>query len=869
MSTVSALPDPPSRAIPSNFATRADAWNAALVTWTTQVNTVAGEVNTNATNAATSASTATTQAGIATTQAALATTNGAAQVTLAAAQVTLATAQVALATTQAGNSATSASNSAASYTSSNGVLTTIRTYQLTAKAGDPSVNDNGGALTAGTTYFNTTSVRTRIYNGAAWQDAVGAITGVFSVAREVQTATAAQTAFTLTNTYAVGLNAITVYLNGIRLYKTTDYLETSASVITLTSGAALNDVLLFEIGIVTAGSTTSAGLTSFNPTGGIASGNVQAALVELESDTATLLAGKQATLVSGTNIKTVNSTSLLGAGDIAITVAGAGGQTITGNVTLTATGGLVSNAAISVVPANPGLYVTLPVATGVNKGVNVVSVYNNGDYDYGVKDSAGTQLGWVRPKTGAIIGLADNTTAAGVWAPYGLEKLGITAQYVNPTALNQADNLFKAISLDADRTCFLFGGTTHSAIIYNASTQSWGTATTVRTGASNNFFTGIKSATDQVLVCSCDTSTGFQAVTLTISGTGITVNSAVSVVLAGNIADFLQLIAVSTSWVVAYGRDTTVSGIRAITIAGTVPTIGSESILDPAVASTANIYASGSIVRTVIASAASLSCKPFTVTGSSLAAGTAATATVSQANVFRTVVNGNGNIVANYINANHSATIFKLTGTVEAASTVVVSSTLPAAGVSFYEYLAISASKTLFLSYVSGTPTWYANILTDTAGTASVGTQITGDITGNIGAIQGISAVSNIGRIAYSSSTAIGQWTFDCSGTSPVISSLERLPYSPSSLGMGVPAASDKLGVRSAKSFIAGNTLYCLGTNSTAGDTAFGIGRIGRSAPLPVANSFGVVGLTTREAFLTVFAGSSIGRIIQRVEAAA
>lgn len=96
MTTITALPTPPTRQDPSNFNTRADAFLAALPTFATETNAVAGEVNTNATAAAGSAS------------------NAATQVTLAATQVTLAAAQVALATTQATNAATSASQAASS-----------------------------------------------------------------------------------------------------------------------------------------------------------------------------------------------------------------------------------------------------------------------------------------------------------------------------------------------------------------------------------------------------------------------------------------------------------------------------------------------------------------------------------------------------------------------------------------------------------------------------------------------------------------------------------------------------------------------------------------------------------------------------------
>lgn len=100
MTTITALPDAPSRTDPATFSTKSDALLGALATFVTETNTVAGECVSNA-------ATATTQAG-------LATTNGAAQVSLATAQVSLATAQVVLATTQATNSANSATAAAAS-----------------------------------------------------------------------------------------------------------------------------------------------------------------------------------------------------------------------------------------------------------------------------------------------------------------------------------------------------------------------------------------------------------------------------------------------------------------------------------------------------------------------------------------------------------------------------------------------------------------------------------------------------------------------------------------------------------------------------------------------------------------------------------
>lgn len=58
------------------------------------------------------------------------------------------------------------------------------------------------------------------------------------------TATAGQTAFTVTGGYAPGM--VDVYLNGV-LLPTADYTETNSTTITLTAAAALNDELIFIV----------------------------------------------------------------------------------------------------------------------------------------------------------------------------------------------------------------------------------------------------------------------------------------------------------------------------------------------------------------------------------------------------------------------------------------------------------------------------------------------------------------------------------------------------------------------------------------------------------------------------------------------
>ena len=553
---------------------------------------------------------------------------------------------------------------------------------------------------------------------------------------------------------------------------------------------------------------------------------------------------------------------------------GAGGTTSTASITLTAS----SAAAMTVTPATPGLYVTLPDATTCTKADNLYAVYNAGDYDYGVKDSAGTQLGWIRARTGAMIGLADNSTAAGVWAYYGLEKTGITASYVNSTLTNMGSTI-RRIALDANRTCFLFGGTYCYAIVYDASTQTWGSATLVRASVASGAFIGVLSATDQVLVCSCSSTTAFEAVTLTIATNTVTVNTGTkaTATLSGNWAAFGQLIPVSTSWVVSY-LAVAVDELRAITVSGTTPTIGSASSVIGSAAISPIIFASGSIVRCIGNSTTAVRARPFTVSGSTLSAGTHADVTTT-ASGARAFLNGNGNIVCHYINSTHYATIFKLTGTVEAASSVSLGTALTSV-TAHADYVAVTTSKTAFVWHASST-TWYANVLTDTAGTATAGTAISGAVPENMTVSMGLAASGNNARFAIKttgSNGVVAQLTLDCSGASAVLSNVQQISYYTSPNGGTNNAAllaSDGYGVRQPRLLIAGTRAHVAGgAGAVASDYSLLPQAMNLTAALPVwaknGNVKGVVGSSSNESFVSYPTDSStIGMTIQRIEAAA
>ena len=138
----------------------------------TTATTKASEASTSATNAASSATSAASSATTATTKASEAATSA----TNAASSATTAT-------TKATEAATSATNAATSATSAETAKTAAETAQaaaeaaadnfddtyLGAKSSDPTVDNDGDALTAGDLYFNTSSNELKVYNGSSWQ----------------------------------------------------------------------------------------------------------------------------------------------------------------------------------------------------------------------------------------------------------------------------------------------------------------------------------------------------------------------------------------------------------------------------------------------------------------------------------------------------------------------------------------------------------------------------------------------------------------------------------------------------------------------------------------------------------------------------
>jgi len=141
-------------------ATSASNSGSSASTSATNAASSASSASTSATNASNSASSASSSASTATTQASNATS--------AASNAASSALNALISVNAAANSATAAAASAAAAAASFDAFDDI---YLGAKSSDPSVDNDGNALTTGDQYFNTVANELRIWNGSAWQAA--------------------------------------------------------------------------------------------------------------------------------------------------------------------------------------------------------------------------------------------------------------------------------------------------------------------------------------------------------------------------------------------------------------------------------------------------------------------------------------------------------------------------------------------------------------------------------------------------------------------------------------------------------------------------------------------------------------------------
>ena len=230
---------------------------------------------TNASNSASAAATSATNAGNSETAAATSATNAASSQTAAASSASTASSSATTATTKAGEAATSATNSATSATNSSNSATSAGTAQTAAeaardaalaafdsfddrylgqKSSDPTVDNDGNALVAGTLYFNTTTDEMKVYEGSSWVAAYASLSGALIATNNLSDLNNAGTARTNLGLGTAATTAATAYATAAQGTKV-DGIEASADVTdtaNVTASGALMDSELTSIASVKA-----------------------------------------------------------------------------------------------------------------------------------------------------------------------------------------------------------------------------------------------------------------------------------------------------------------------------------------------------------------------------------------------------------------------------------------------------------------------------------------------------------------------------------------------------------------------------------------------------------------------------------------
>ena len=161
---------------------------------------------------------------------------------------------------------------AVTYTTSSGLIANSNPIVLDAAG---RVSNSGEIwLTDGVSYkfVLQTSAAVQI---ATWDNIVGINSNFVTYGTQTQTITAtqAQTIFTLTTvSYTPAGNTLSVFVNGSKQILTTNYVETSSTVVTFVDGLNVGDLVQFTTVVSTNVNAISAGTTAQRPVSGLVPG---------------------------------------------------------------------------------------------------------------------------------------------------------------------------------------------------------------------------------------------------------------------------------------------------------------------------------------------------------------------------------------------------------------------------------------------------------------------------------------------------------------------------------------------------------------------------------------------------------------------
>lgn len=278
------------------------------------------------------------------------------------------------------------------------------------------------------------------------------------------------------------------------------------------------------------------------------------------------------------------------------------------------------------------------------------------------------------------------------------------------------------VVLDATRTLLLITDTAAlHAVVHDSAADTYGTVVLVRTAtmATANKARAALVADGKVLCVSVNTTTGIEAVVLTISGTTVTVGTAATATLASSISPALcgDLVTVGTSYIIPYGRSGA-SGLRAITVSGTTATIGAELSLSGNAGYVAVVGIDSTKLLAHSYTTTTAYWQPVTVSGTTLTAGTQATAACDAGNYYPRLAAfaTGGRFASLYTNTATYGAVVTVSGTTATVSTVSLTST----GIQTTKASLITGNQLIVV-----TEGGQANVLTDSSGTAVAGTAVT------------------------------------------------------------------------------------------------------------------------------------------------
>jgi hypothetical protein len=360
---------------------------------------------------------------------------------------------------------------------------------------------------------------------------------------------------------------------------------------------------------------------------------------------------------------------------------------------------------------------------------------NNTPTAGGVGYGDGTELAFTSAGTSGQL-LASNGSGAPTWATVSVGAFGTDLSYVDYTlttssALDASVSVapcVQAVSLDGiSELILLGGGSSLHAVVFNTSTNTFGTPVLVRTGNTSTVSTAALTAisSTSVLVCSLPSATtGLQTVVLTISGSTITVGTPLATTLAAAsslVTPNTRLVTVGSSYVLNYfTTGDSLPKFRAITVAGSTPSIGAE--LAYAGGTLSNMHHSYSHSASILlhfsmTNATTIFVLPITVSGTTLTAGTQATTAITSSTFMITGALDNSRYALHFVNSIGKGAVVSVAGSVASISiggnNITVGSFAPTMQVFGNQAIIVNPGA---ISSV--------NVITDTGGTASVGTDL-------------------------------------------------------------------------------------------------------------------------------------------------